>query len=165
MRVPLIRLRLWLVMVTVAVTAIVTAELVRRRERLAHLCVAHHEQASDCLGENKIVCKFGETTESIEALYRRLGPNAWCDYQASVFHSKLANQYDEAANRWWFPMLAHLPPLDGFTRREALAEWRLEALLETTPLFGMLVMMLTVREEIAKLKRLRASQVSTRRAG
>ncbi len=152
-------------MVTVAVSASVTAELVKRRERLARLCDAHYQQAFDCLGENKIVCKFGETTQSIEALYRRMGPNAWRDYQTSVFHSKLSSQYLDAANRPWFPTLAHLPPLDGFGRCEPLAEWGLEALLEATPFFGVLVMLLTVRAEVAKSRRLRANQESIRRAG
>ncbi len=154
-----------MVMVTVAVSAIVTAELVKRRERLARLCEAHHQQAFDCLGENKLACKFGETTQSIEAFYRQMGPNAWRDYQTSVYHSNLSRQYDEAANRPWFPTLAHLPPLDGFRRCESLAEWSLEALLEATPFFGVVVMLLTIRAGIAKAKGPRAIQEGTRRAG
>jgi len=143
-----------MLMVTVAVLAGVMAELGQRRQRLVRLCIAHHEQAFVCL-DGIVICKFGETRQSIDAFYRRQGPKAWRDYQTSLLHSALSRDYGDAAGRPWFPALAGLPPSGGVRNNEALAEWGLEAILEATPLFGTFVLFLTFRTGIPRSERRR----------
>jgi hypothetical protein len=132
-------------MLAVAIFAGVTAEMVQRRGRLARLCVAHHERADGCFDRAGRICKDGETPASIEAFYRRQGPSAWPDYQAGLYHSALADQYDKAANRPWIPGLAGLPLVDGFWDVRSLAEWGLEAVMEALPFFGMFALLLASR--------------------
>jgi hypothetical protein len=134
-----------MVMVAVAICAGVLAEFGLRRERLVRLCHAHHERADACFDRTGRICKLGQTPRSIDAFYRRQGPTVWLDYQTGLYHAALSYKYDEAANRPWLPMLSDLPPPDGITDIRALAEWGLEALLEATPLFGVGVLLLTVR--------------------
>jgi hypothetical protein len=144
MRVPRVRFRLWMAMVTVAVSGGVMAEIGQRRERLARLCIGYHERADACFDQTGRICKLGETPASIEAFYRRQGPTVWLDYQKGLYHLTLANQYDQAANRPWLPMLSELPPIGCFMDIRTLAQWGLEALLEATPLFGTLMLVLTL---------------------
>ena len=150
MRLPHMRFRLWMAMVTVAVCAGVMAEIGQRRERLARLCSEYHERADACFDRSGRICKLGETPASIEASYRRQGPSEWLDYQKGLYHLNLANQYDQAANRPSLPMLPALPPIGRFMDTRTLAQWGLEALLEATPLFGILLLLLTLREANAK---------------
>jgi hypothetical protein len=123
MRRPSGRLRLRVAIVAVAILAGVTAEMSHRRGRLARLCIAHHELADACFDRIGRICKLGETPASIEAFYRRQGPSAWLDYQTGLYHSALADQYEKAANRPWFPLLAGPPPLDVIRDVRSLAEW------------------------------------------
>jgi hypothetical protein len=135
-RFPRLRLRLWVVMVMVAVCAGVSAEMSQRRERLARLCVAQHQRADVCFHRIGPVCKLGETSASIEASYRRKGPSALQVYRAALNHLALAREYDVAANRRWLAMLSYPPPLHGFSDIRSLAEWGLEALAEFAPLLA-----------------------------
>jgi len=102
------------------------------------------------LGGNALQCTFGETAQSIDAFYRRKGPKVWRDYQTSLYHSTLSYGYGKAADRTWLPMLSDLPPLGECRNLRALAEWGLEALLEATPLFGIIVLVLTFRAGTTK---------------
>jgi hypothetical protein len=154
MRFPHLRFQLWVVMVTVAVSAGVTAEFGQRRKRLARLCIAHHERADACFDRTGRICKFGETPASIEAFYRRQGPTVWSDFQTGLYHLALANEYGEAANRPWLPMLSDLPPLDGLRDIRALAEWGLEAFLEAGPLSGIFVLLVILRAGTPRAVRL-----------
>jgi hypothetical protein len=144
------RFRLWMAMVAVAIFAGVTAEMVQRPGRLARLCITHHERADAYFDRIGRICKFGETPASIEAFYRRQGPSAWRDYQAALYHLALAKECDEAANRTWLPLLAGLPPLDGFRNVRSPAEWGLEAVMEALPFFGIFALLLTFRAGTTK---------------
>lgn len=139
-----LRFRLWMAMVTVAIAAVVMAEVGRRRERLARFCIASHERADACFDRTGRICKLGETPASVAAFYRRQGPTIWADYQAGLRHLALADVYDKAANRPWFPMLTGLPPSDGFADIPAIAEWGREALLEAISQCGAFVLTLIV---------------------
>jgi hypothetical protein len=152
MRVPCVRFRLWMPMVTVAICAAVMAEIGQRRERLARLCIAHHERADACFDRTGRICKLGETPASIEAFYRRQGPTVWLHCEMGLFHLALAYRYDQAANRPWLPMLSELPPIGRFRDVRALAQWGLEALLEATPLFGIFMLLLTLRAATFKTR-------------
>jgi hypothetical protein len=145
MRRPSKRFRLWVAMVAVAIFAGVAAEMVQRRGRLARLCIAHHERADAYFDRIGRICKFGETPASIEAFYRSQGPSAWLDYQTARYHLTLANEYDEASNRPWLPLLAGLPPFDGFRDVRSLAEWGVEAAMEAMPFAGIFALLLTLR--------------------
>jgi hypothetical protein len=151
MRRPSRRFRLWMVMVAVAIFAGVTAEMVERRGRLARLCFAHHERADAYFDRIGRICKFGETPASIEASYRRQGPSAWLDYQTGLYHLTLANAYDEAANRPRLPLLAGLPPWNGFQNIRSLAEWGAEAVMEAMPFVGIFALLLTIRAGTTKI--------------
>ena len=132
-------------MIAVAIFAGVTAEIVQRRGRLARLSIAHHEQADAYFDRVGRVCKFGETPASIEAFYRCQGPSAWLDYQTGLYHAALASEYYEAANRPWLPLLASLPPFDGFRNIGSLAEWGAEAVMEAMPFVGMFALLIVLR--------------------
>jgi hypothetical protein len=150
MRWPVRRFRLWMAMAGVAIFAGVTAELVQRRGRLVRLCIAHHERADAYLDQIGRVCKFGETTASIDAFYRRQGPSAWLSYQAAVYHLTLAGEYERAANRTWLPLLDGLPPIGGLRDVRSIAEWGREAAMEAFPLFGVVALLLSLRAGITK---------------
>jgi hypothetical protein len=151
MRGPRMRFRLWMAMVAVAIFAGVTAEMVQRRARLARLCIAHHERADTYFDRIGRICKFGETPASIEASYRRQGPSAWLDYQTGLYHLTLANEYDQAANRPWLPLLAGLPPFDGFRNFRSLEEWGVEAVMEAMPFVGIFALLFTLRTGTTKI--------------
>ena len=63
--------------------------------------------------------------------------------QTGRYHLTLANEYDEAANRPWFPLLAGPPPFDGFRNVRFLAEWGVEAVMEAMPFVGMFALRTT----------------------
>jgi hypothetical protein len=63
--------RLWLVLVTVVVSAGMMAELGQRRERLARLCIVNRGRADACFDLTRRICDFGEISSDIEAFYRR----------------------------------------------------------------------------------------------
>ena len=142
--------RLWMVMVTVAVSAGIMAELGQRRERLARIGAAHRERAAACFRRIPSLCKWGQTPRSIEAFYRREGPTVWLDYQMARYHGALAYPYENAADRTWLPLLLDLPPLDGLRNVRTLAQWGMEAALEATPFLGIFVLRLTLRAGAAK---------------
>jgi hypothetical protein len=150
MRWSISRFRLWIAMVAVAIFAGVTAEMGQRRGPLVRLCIAHYKQADAYFDRIGRICKFGETAASIEALYRRQGPSAWLDHKAASYHLALASKYDEAANRTWLPLLAGTPPIDALRNVRSLAEWGMEAVMEATPLFGTLALLLTLRAGTTK---------------
>ena len=150
MRRASVRFRLWMTMGVVAVFAGAMAEISLRRERLARLCVAHHERAEACFDRSGRICKQGETPQSIEAFYRRQRPAIWADYRTGLHHLALADQYERAANRPGLPRLWDFPPLDEFRDVRSLADWGLEAVMEAVPLFGILVLLLTIRTATAK---------------
>jgi hypothetical protein len=152
---PHLRFRLWVMLVTVALCAGVMAEVSQRRARLARLCVAHHEQADACFDRIGRVCKLGETPASIEASYRRQGPQALRGYQVALRHLVLAKEYEEAANRRWLPVLSHLPPLHGFRDIRGLTEWGLEALLEFGPLVALGLLFQIIRLDLSHSRRKR----------
>jgi hypothetical protein len=139
------RFRLWMLMVTVAVSAGSMAELEQRRERLARLSMAHYDRAQACFDRSGRICGFGETPQSIEAFYRRQGPTVWRDYQTGLNHLALCRQYDDAANRRWVPMLAGTPTCYRSADVRSVAEWGLEALLETIPFWGVVAVIVIVR--------------------
>jgi hypothetical protein len=146
MRLPRVGLKLWTIMVLVAVAGCAMAELSQRRMRLARLFVALHDRA-DAYVERAggYVCKLGETPQSIEASYRRRGPEALGDYRTAAYLFELAAIYDRAANRQWVPMLGALPPAGGLRHLGALAEWVMEALIESTPLFAIAIGLVALR--------------------
>lgn len=158
MSLPRLRFRLRAAMVVVAIVAALMAEIVQRRERLARLSMAQYERAYACSARLYRPCSLSATPGDIEAYYRKIGPPEWLDYQTAVFHVALASEYDKAANRPWFPMLADLPPSNGFREIPSLAEWGLEALLEATPIFGVFVLVLFTRS--ANLRRAALSPAS-----
>jgi hypothetical protein len=114
MTLPRMQFRLWMIMLTVAVSAGVIAELSQRRERLARLARPHRERANACFARIPGICGMGETPKSIEAIFRGDGPTAWLDYQTGWYHGTLGFPYEEAARREWLPLLLDLPPLDSF---------------------------------------------------
>jgi hypothetical protein len=134
-----------MLMVAVAVSAGVVAEVGQRRQRLVRLCIEQRSRADACFDEIGRICKNGESAASIEAYYRRQGPSAELGYHAALYHLALANEYDKAANRRYLPMLADLSPLHDVRDIRSLAEWGLEGLAELTPLFGIGVVLLVVR--------------------
>jgi len=155
MRVPSVRLRLWVAMVTVAISAGVMAEIGQRRGRLARLSTAHLESANACFDRIGRICKDGETPQSMEAFYRKQGVVAWQDYQTAEHHLRLYHHFWEAADRRWLPMLSPLPPLVALRETQTIAEWAVEALLELTPLLCVGVLLLTLRSDRRCPKRMR----------
>lgn len=116
------RCRLWMVTLTVALSALVMAEFRQRRERLTRVCIAEHERLDACLDRSGPVCKLGETPQSIDASYRKRGLAVWRDYQRALFHMALIERYDSAYRRW-VPMLSGFPPVNEFADTRSLAEW------------------------------------------
>jgi hypothetical protein len=134
--VPRMRFRVWMIMVVVAVSAGMMAEMRQRPERLSQLCRAHRDIA---YRNGASHCGHGlKIPRSIE------------EDQMASYHWYLADEYEKAANQPWFPLFLVLPPFDGFRDIGALAEWGLETALQAVPFFGILVLILIIRSETMK---------------
>jgi hypothetical protein len=163
MRVPRLRLRLWLVMVTVALFAGLMAEARRRQERFFRLCLSYHQRADACLDRCGRICKSGETPQSIEASCLRRGPTALADYKTGLYYAELADKYKEASYRPWLPVLFDPPPPNGFRDVPALAWWGLEIIVTAAPWMVILVLVLTFRARIKKAESLGAQAMTYQR--
>jgi hypothetical protein len=150
MRVPRVRLRLWLFMIAVAVSAGLMAETRRRQERFFRLGLAHHQRADDCFDRCGRICKSGETPQSSQAYYRGLGPTAMADYKSGLYYRDLADKYQRASYRPWLPVLPDPPPPNGFRDVPNLAWWALETIVTAAPWMVAFVLALTFRASIKK---------------
>jgi hypothetical protein len=134
-----------MLLLAAAALAGLMAEIRHRRERFLQICVVHHEQTEACFDRAGRICKDGETSQSIEAFYRRRGPAVWSDYKMALYHLHLADKYEQAARRPWLPVLPDLPPPGGFSNLRALAAWGLETGSAAAPLIGVAFLILTWR--------------------
>ena len=64
-----------------------------------------------------------KSVSEFEQVYARLGTQVWRDYQAAKYHFEMADKYELAADRPWFPMGADpSPPPGAYTTFEEAAE-------------------------------------------